>query len=87
MEDEQKLFIRVIIQLIEDYTIDSPVAANKAESVIAKQDAIEWFTRSSKDYRMTCEFAGIHPDWLRTKVLNSDKEQLKRLINEYRRII
>jgi hypothetical protein len=83
MEPEQRLFLNVIIQAMDD-TIN---VKRKIEEVIARQQAIGWFTTNSTDYKEVCLFADVDANWLRKKVLKANRVELKGLINEYRKLM
>lgn len=87
MEPEQKLFTRVIIQALEDYVDKSPTGANQEEKDAAKIQATIWLKSNSRDFQDVCDLALINSKWLREKVLNSSKKELKGLINEYYKLI
>lgn len=87
MEPEQKLFLRVIIQALEDYVDKSPICGNKEEGIAAKIYSTRWLKSYSRDFKDVCDLALIDPNWLREKVLNSSKKEIKRLINEYYKLI
>lgn len=81
---EQKLFLNVIIQIVEDYAFDIPVGANVEERKLAKTQAKSWFTNNSEDFNEVCDNAGINAKWLRKRVLASNPKSLQRLINAFR---
>ncbi len=84
MQSEQRLFLGVIIQLIEDYVCDMPVGANQTESRLAKIHATAWFRQNTTDFKEVCENAGIDSGKLRKTVLSSTPSNLQELLNEYR---
>lgn len=80
MEPEQRLFLNVIIQLIEDYASDTTPA-------LIRLQALAWFKSNSMDFKEVCDNAGIDSTWLRAKVLSSKPSDLQRLLNEFRKFI
>lgn len=84
MQAEQRLFLGVIIQLIEDYAVDMPVGANKTESRLAKIHAETWFRQNTADYKEVCDSAGVDSVKLRKRVLSSTPSDLQGLLDEYR---
>lgn len=88
MEPEQKLYVNVIIQIIEDFIKPNPTAANTSESKIAKQQAVEWFTDASKGLVEVCEYANVDASWLQKRVLTAKYPytELKDLISKYKEL-
>lgn len=83
MDNEKRLYLGIIIQALEDYVMDKPIG-NKAESVIAKIDATNWFKYKTEDYQEICLCASIDYHWLSDKALNSNKEDILNLIKKFR---
>lgn len=88
MEAERRLFLRIIIQQIEDITDKSPIGAkSKPEKEWIRNEATKWFRQNSTDYREVCESAGIDSKKLREIILTAEIASLQRLCNEYRKLI
>lgn len=85
MEPDKRLYIQIIIQLLEDIILDNPVAVSIAEGKLAKLQARAWFLANSEDYKVICECADINASMLRKTVLNSKPPytELKILVYEY----
>lgn len=83
-DDARKLWLCVIIQLIEDYARPYPIADGDGESKAAKAQAISWFKTNSKDYRLVCDYANVDANKLRRIVLNSNSKDLHGIINKFR---
>lgn len=80
MEPEQRLFLNVVIQLIEDYATDTT-------PILIRLQANAWFKSNSMDYKEVCDNAGIDSAWLRQKVLTSKPSDLQRLLHEFRKLV
>lgn len=83
MLSEQKLFIHIALQQLEDLvstTVDP-------EEPFAKELAESWFRGNSFDYKTVCSFAGIDSIKLRKVALTADKVKIKKVINEYRKFM
>lgn len=76
----KKLWLRVLIQAIEDVCITSSFP----EEQLAKSQAVAWFRDNSDDYKEVCTLADIDSGWLRSRVLKSNADSMKALLNEYR---
>lgn len=78
MEPEQKLYVHIIIQAIEDLASTNPI-----EKIQAKA----WFINNSEDYKDICDGALYNSTMLRKKVLTAKPEQLRELVNEYTKTV
>lgn len=78
MEPEQKLYVHIIIQALEDLTSTNPI-----EKIQAKA----WFINNSEDYKDICDGALYNSTMLRKKVLTAKPEQLRELVNEYTKTV
>jgi hypothetical protein len=89
VEPEKKLYLKIIIQLIEDYIVKNPVGVNPKERTLTKAQAKSWFLANSEDYITVCDFAGVNHMALRKIVLNAKPpyKELWELINEYNNLI
>lgn len=73
---ELALWRGVLSKAILDATMEDPKGD---ENKRAKRDAINWFTRDTKDFRRVCEYAGIDPALVRDAFMSGriDRASLK----------
>lgn len=60
---EEKLFQAIICQAFED----ALSTGNLKQDTYAKQDAVDWFSKKSKDFETCCWYANFDPEMVFTK--------------------
>ena len=72
LDPERRLWLEVIKRAFNDVNVkildeDSSSIKNNKERV--QNDARAWFTRAGRDFRVICERAGLHHDFVRAVAL------------------
>jgi hypothetical protein len=62
---EQALWRAVLLQMITDALSNS----QKIDLIRYRRDARHWLLRSSRDFRLVCDYAGYNPDWLQQQII------------------
>lgn len=66
---ERGLWLRVILQLINDTQGKAADVSGEKERQRMQRLAIRWFTENGKDFQQVCLMAGYEPEWIRDKVM------------------
>lgn len=83
MDAYRRLYLRVVLQQVEDYCTTRIDPKNP----YVREEAEKWFKDNSPDYQDVCAYARVCSRTLRHKILTGNSEGLKRLIYEYRRLM
>ena len=87
IDDAKRLWLCVLIQLMEDYVRPNPIAGNLEEGKAAKTNAISWIEGNSRDYKLVCEYAAVDSNRLRNTILTANSKELHAIIKQYRKAI
>jgi hypothetical protein len=72
---EQMLWLAVIARIMEDATAGLTIpGATKCDVERVRNEAVNWFTDNSRDFRDVCILAGLDPDAVRWHALKAIKE-------------
>jgi len=67
----ESIHIAVILQMIQDLKSN----CRKGEAARLKKDAERWF--ASGDFILTCELAGLDPDWVKRKMAEASSRNFQ----------
>lgn len=74
-QGEQRLWQRVMAQIVNDALGKVRDVSDKREKDNIQRYAIRWLMKNRKDFNMVCHLAGLSPQWVRERAIRTLRQK------------